>query len=170
MPSNFSAVFLDSHDGLNGSDVGLWIALITAAVLVIGLLFNAMTLRESKNARNLETVRNFFNDFTKIEEMEPDVQEKEKYLKYATAYLDLFDAIAYLNRKNILSNELTAVFYGHFRFGVQLREWYGKNVQTRKFDEEFENCAKWIDYNWRLLFKTEQDYENRKKRPLDESF
>jgi len=106
-------IFLDSHAGL-GDSLALVIAVMTAIGLFIGLVVNAIRLGQETSTRNLQIVRDFFLDFINQDRLEPKMKTQADCITYVTGYLDLLDAIAYLNSRGKISDELMEVFLWSF--------------------------------------------------------
>ena len=136
-------IFLDSHAGL-GDSLALVIAVMTAIGLFIGLVVNAKRLGQETSTRNLQIVRDFFLDFINQDRLEPKMKTQADCITYVTGYLDLLDAIAYLNSRGKISDELIEVFYGHFSYGILLQNWYKKNT-IGDAGKNFANLSKWLD-------------------------
>jgi len=160
-------VFLQASDFPSSDYLAIGIAVATAIGLIVGLGFNAKRLSQETSTRNLQIVRDFFLDFIEQDRLEPKIKSKTDCVTYVTGYLDLLDAIAFLNLKRKISPQLIQVFHGHFSYGIRLLDWY-KDIAELDATNNFKNLAKWLKKNTK--YNENKDNENKKceENPLVE--
>jgi hypothetical protein len=131
----------------------------------------------------IEMIQRFSSEINKITDKERSLQTEIDCSLYAEQYLDTLEQIASLYRKTIIPKRAADYFENKFAYGVNLYEWYQKNVRDdyRPFDprkpleeeEEDDKQERWADFKWfcrgagnpkNIITKFEEDRETEEKK------
>ncbi len=127
------------YEAFSDIDTLIGIGIVAGIVISFFAIRNAAReRREQKKKEDLEIIQNYGNQLSEINNVEKELSTKLDCALYAEQYLDTLEQIATLHKKGLLRSGVTDYFKNHFRYGINLWDWYKTNVEKSP-DYEFKS-------------------------------
>ena len=118
------------YETITDLDTLIGIGIVAGIVISFFAIRNAARDRKEQiNRENLEVIQNYGNQLSEINNDEKELSTKLDCALYAEQYLDTLEQIAALDETGVLRSEVSEYFANHFRYGINLWDWYKTNVE-----------------------------------------